>query len=361
MEKMKTLDIVFELYEHYGKVEEIQHYYGLLALYGLVQAAYEKADEVSVERCRGLLDRYPDKINHPYYNFPCYMVGGNASAWACMKGIHERSREELVSFAEKTMAGPKEAQGILCMPGGEKEGKIWIDVATAVTPYMLFTGLVCGKEEYIDFAADQCFKMYETLLDSSCSLLHQCRGFREDCSLFSEDHWSRGNGWGYLALAELVQYLPTESVHRVKAEQYYQDLSKALLPYQTKKGLWCQEITEISSWEESSGTALLLYGIGVGLRAGLLEKEPYENVFLKGMNGLLQYGMNRDFSTELSCPGCLCPGEGADKGTIKAYITEKQPIKDEHHSFGAFMLALVEAHRNGYAEVDWKGRKLWKA
>lgn len=355
---MKTLDIVYNLYKHYGQIEEIRHYYGLLAIYGLVQASYEKAEEAELEQCRTVLDRYPDGVRHPHYNFQCYRVGGNASAWARMKGIHHRPLEELEFYAEQTMAGAKDARGILCMPGCEKDGLIWIDTAAAVTPYMLFTGLACGKKEYIDFAARQCFQMYETLLDTSCGLLHQCRGFREDKSLCSEDYWSRGNGWGYMALTELVQYLPGDSVYREKAERYYLDLSAALLPWQTDKGLWRQEMTEPSSWEESSGTGLLLYGIGVGLRIGLLEKGRYEKVFLKGINGLLQYGMNNDFSTEMSCPGCLCPGEGAQKGTRQAYITELHPAKDEHHSFGAFMLALVEAHRNGFTEADWKERRL---
>ena len=57
-----------------------------------------------------------------------------------------------------------------------------------------------------------------------------------------------------------------DSVHRAKAEEYYKDLSEAILSYQTEKGLWRQEMTESASWEESSGTALLLYGMGMGLR-----------------------------------------------------------------------------------------------
>lgn len=344
---MNTLDTAFGLYRHYEEVEEITHYYGLLAIYGFAQAALEKKDEECLEQCRRILDRYPDKVRHPHYNFPCYRVGGNASAWASMKGIHDRDPEELASFARQTMAGSKDAQGILCMPGCEKDGLIWIDTAAAVTPFMLFAGLVCREESYIDFAAEQCFGMYEALLDPACGLLHQCRGFRPDPGLITEDHWSRGNGWGYLALTELVQYLPKDSVHRKKAEQYYKDLSAALLPWQSERGFFRQEITESASWEESSGTGLLLYGIGVGLRTGLLEKEVYENVFYKGINGLLEYGINPDFSTEMSCPGCLCPGEGKKKGTMEAYMALR-PARDEHHSFGAFMLALVEAYRNGF-------------
>lgn len=345
---MDTLDLALRFYERYQQVEEINNYYGLLANYGLVQVCNEKADAALLDECRKLLLRYPDEVVHPYYNFSCYRLGGNASAWADMKGIQKRRPGELEAYAESTMAGPKEKGGLLCMPGRKEEGWIWIDTLTAITPFMLFAGISCRNQSYIDFAADQCFGMYEALLDLACGLLHQCRGFLPE-GRCSEDHWSRGNGWGYLALAELVQYLPVDSVHREKAERYYRELSAALVPYQSERGLWRQEITAEHAWEESSGTALILYGMGIGLRLGILERDTYGNVFTKGLQGLLKYGANQDFSTELSCPGCLCPGDGS----IRAYITEKQPHKDEHHSFGAIMLALVEAYRNGITQINW--------
>jgi unsaturated rhamnogalacturonyl hydrolase len=53
----------------------------------------------------------------------------------------------------------------------------------------------------------------------------------------------------------------------------------------------------------------------------------------------------------MSCPGCLCPGEGDRKGTIDAYINDKQPTRDEPHSYGCIMLAMVEAHRNGIEDI----------
>ena len=345
---MKTLELALNFYRRYAQVEEINNYYGLLANYALVQVCHEMDDEVLLQSCRELLLCYPDGVQHPYYNFSCYRLGGNAAAWADMMGIQKRRPGELKAFADSTMAGPKEKGGLLCMPGREKEGWIWIDTLTAITPFMLFTGLSLGEEAYIDFAAKQCFGMYEALLDHSCGLLHQCRGFLPNGKC-SEDHWSRGNGWGYLALAELVQYLPSDSRHREKAERYFRDLSTALLPWQSERGLWRQEITWESAWEESSGTALILYGMGIGLRIGCLNPDVYMPVFRKGLEGLVKYVANPDFSTELSCPGCLCPGDGS----IHAYVTDKQPQKDEHHSYGAFMLALVEAHRNGITDIPW--------
>jgi unsaturated rhamnogalacturonyl hydrolase len=122
-------------------------------------------------------------------------------------------------------------------------------------------------------------------------------------------------------------------------------LSAALLPHQSPRGLWRQEIPLSMAWEESSATGLILYGYGVGLRMGLLDSATYRPVFEKGMAGLREHCINDDFSTELCCPGCLCPGEGERKGTVAAYVEDKQPVRDDGHSFGPLMLALCESAR----------------
>ncbi|MBS6644871.1 MAG: glycoside hydrolase family 88 protein [Clostridiaceae bacterium] len=349
---MRTVDIARNLYIRYGQVEEINDYYGLLAIFGLCQTAYESQEEDLLEQCRTILSRFPDEVRHPHYNFVSYRCGGNAQAWSMMMGLVTENKDLLKKYAEETMKGCTDSQGILSMPGSFEKEQIWIDVVTAVSPFMLYAGLVCQEERYIDFAAEQCFKMYEVFMDQTAGLLHQSRGFREDISLFSEDHWSRGNGWGYTGLAELIKYLPEDSRHREKAERYFLEMTDNIISYQTEHGLWRQEMTEPLSWEETSGSALFVYGIGAGIRLGYLDQEKYILAFQKGLAGLLKYGINEDFSTELSCPGCLCPGEGKNKGTIQAYITEKLPVKNEHHSFGAFILAFVEAHRNGIIEME---------
>lgn len=354
---MKTLDIAFNLFRHYAKTEEINNYYGLLAIYGLTQAVCESGDEIAAELCKTILNRYPDQVTHPCYNFVCYRAGGNGKAWAIMKGMIPDSGEMLKPYADQTLRAAADSEGILCMPGMEEQGAIWIDTAAAVVPFMLFAGIRYQDDCYINFAAEQGIRMYETLLDRSCGLLHQCRGFLPDKERFSGDHWSRGNGWGYLALAELVTYLPADSKYRERALNCYLDMTASLLPFQTEKGLWRQEIPEPLSWEESSGSALILYGLGAGIRQGLFADGREKECFEKGINGLLTWCVNADFSTERSCPGCLCPGEGEKKGTVQAYITEKLPVHDEHHSFGAIMLALTEAYRNGMKEFSWSGKR----
>jgi unsaturated rhamnogalacturonyl hydrolase len=351
---MNTLKISEKLFERYESTQRVYHYYGLVALYALAQTATESNDNSVLKKCIEMLSLYPDNFDHPNYNFESYRIGGNGKLWLAYKGYFENEHENIRIYAEKTMAGAKESDGILCAPWCPPEKEtVFVDVITAVTPFMLYAGLILNEEKYIDFAAEQCFKIYDVLLDKTCGLLHQARGFMENKELVSSDHWSRGNGWGYLGLADLVAYLPADSKHRAKAEKYFKDMSEAFLKYQTDKGVWRQEITAPYSWIEASGTGLITYGIGVGLRCGLLEKGKYQVPFENAINGILKLFINDDFSTKMTCCSCLCPGQGEGKGSINAYLTEVYPEKDEPHSYGPLMLAFVEAYRNGIINIDF--------
>ena len=347
---MNSLYISEKLYDHYESKEEVKHYYGLLANYALVLTAETKNDVQLMERCRKILNRYPDEIEHPKYNFPNYRIGGIGKAYAFMKGYMPEAKEQIREYAEEMMTAARDSKGIMCQPYEPEKEFIWIDVATAVTPYLLFAGVALAEQKYIDEAAKQTFLMYEEFLNPENGLLHQSKNFNGS-GKYSEDHWSRGNGWGYIALTELVQHLPKNSKHREKAERYFKDLSAALLPHQSDRGLWRQEIPFEYSYEETSGTGMFVYGYGVGLRMGLLDRKVYFQAFQKGVEGLNKVSINADFSTENSCPGCLCPGVGEEKGTVKAYVTLKLPHRDEPHSFAPLMFAMVEAYKNGIEDI----------
>ena len=357
MSIINGIDLIGKLLERYENQHgRVDNYFGLLAYFGYAQAAVAGENAAYLKKCKEYLAQYPDNYPHPHYNFESYRVGGNAKAWLVFKGLAPEWEEEIREYAEITLNAPVDKNGILCSPFDKTRTRIWIDTISGITPFMLYAGLMFNEERYIDFAAEQCFKMYEVFLDETCGLVHQARGFMPNPRRMSHDHWSRGNGWCMIGLAELVRYLPADSKHREKAEEYFEDFVDSLLSYQTDRGLWRQEIIEPLSWEESSGTALLLYGMGIGIRKGLLEKDIYKDVFEKGIRALGIYCLTDDFATYRSCPGCRCPGEGADKGTVKAYITLKLPQKDEVHSYGCMMLAFAEAYCNGITEIEIEGK-----
>ena len=239
-----------------------------------------------MEKCKAYLNLYPNNFPHPQYNFESYRVGGNGKAWMFFKNLIPEAEADLRKYAELTLHGPTDENGILCHPHSTEVHKIWIDVVACTTPFMLYLGLTLNEDKYIDFAAEQCFKMYNVFMDSTCGLLHQAKGFLPNSQRISADHRGRSNGWGYLGLSELVRHLPKDSKHRAKAEPYYTEHTNAMLEYQADCGLWRQEIPEEFSRYESSGSGLILYGLGIGIRKGILANDRYKKAFEKGFTHL---------------------------------------------------------------------------
>ncbi|MBQ3865368.1 MAG: glycoside hydrolase family 88 protein [Clostridia bacterium] len=349
---MEPIKIAKGLFDHYESIEKIEGYYGLLALYALMKIGVEAGDEEAARRAAGLLADYPDRVEHPHYNFINYKDGGNGKAYAVYHGYCRDQKELLRTFAEETLKAPMDKEGISCRLSKTGVVRTWIDIAMAVTPFMLYAGLALKEDRYVDFAAEQTFKMIDRFLDPETGLMHQGKGFMLDPEAISEDHWGRGNGWAVVALASLAEDLPQNSPHRPRAERDFVSLCRAFLPWQNHKNVWRQELTMEASWDESSGTALILYGFGVGLRLGLLDADTFRAPFEKGLAAMTDLFINPDFSTNMCCKGCLCPGTTPErKGRMIAYVTDVYPETDEHHSFGALMLALLEARRNGVDDL----------
>ena len=359
--KMEPLEISKKLFERYEKVfGNVENYFGLLALYALARVADEDGDAKAMQRCIEEMEKYPDRIVHPYYNYENFRVGGACSSWLAMKGLMDGKKEILREYAEKTLSAVTDGEGIVCRPDRYPERfQTWIDSIYSVCPFMLYCGIMFEEERYIDFAVSQCVKMYGRFTDRSCGLLHQTKGFMKDPEEISGDHWGRGNGWGYFGLTEFLRCLPKESRHYETIKELYLRHTEALIKYQTPKGMWGQEIACEYSWEESSGTALILYGMGEGILNGILDRDKYLPIFDRGINALTRCAVREDFMTLFCCYGCVCPGGAEGKGSPKSYIKEIPPMPDDPHSFGPFMLALLSAHKLGYTSLEMNNPKYY--
>jgi unsaturated rhamnogalacturonyl hydrolase len=344
------LKTAFNIYKHYRSVyPEVKHYYGIIANYGLgLLAQMEGKESEPAHLLKEVLESFPDRISHPKYNFPSYHIGGIAKARAVYSGIidNEIFRNQIREYAEEMLTAQRNTDGIMSMPSPDKSELVWIDVATAVTPFLLYAGHIFNEPRYIDEAVFQTLAMYDLFLDPDCGLLHQSKNFKGKDKL-SEDHWSRGNGWGIFPLAELCAHLPDSHPEKSRCESYYKAHIDSLINFQSENGMWRQEITVkelngLVSYEETSGTGLILYSIGVGIKNGILNDDKYIQSLRRGIEGLLKVSVSEDYSILNSCPGCLCPGDGS----IKAYLSHKPPFIDEPHGAGPVIMALASAAEN---------------
>lgn len=347
------LDICVDLYDHYEDLVEVKGYYGLLGIYALARTAEAAGDEDLWSRVGRTLQRFPDRVEHPHYNFQSYRIGGIAQALMVRNGRMPERADLVREYAEELMSAPRDADGIL-IKVDEPHDRIWIDQAMTTTPFLLHAGVAFEEPRYLDEAIHQSVALYDALVDPTNGLLHQCRGFVAP-GVRSTDHWCRGNGRGHFALAELVRDLPTEHPRRSEVVDRFRALSEALLVHQSENGLWRQEIPMVGAWEESSGSGLIAYGFGVGLADGILERERWGEPLIRALGGLGRRAINADGSTELSCPATLCPGEGELKGTPEAYVELRAPVHDEPHGFAPLMLALTRATDVSVDRVELRG------
>jgi unsaturated rhamnogalacturonyl hydrolase len=343
-----ALAIAHRAYRKHKALHPLAPYTGILSLHAMARLALCAQDERLLEECRADLRPFARgecdwALSHA--NFTNYTCGGYATAFLYWQGAFPEAEHAVRHYAEDTVRrAPRDPQGLFCHPGDPGRDKIWIDIAYAVSPFLLFAGLALGEERYVAEAFRQTEGLYAILRDPENGLLHQCRGFVAP-GVLSEDHWSRGNGWCLLALAEFVQYLPETDPRRPEAERLFGDLLGACLGYQDAEGLWHQELTDPTSYVETSGTGLILYATGVGLARGLAIAGA-EEAFQRGLRGYLGY-IGEDGSVFHTCRGCLCPG----RGTVLDYKA-RAPVRNDPHAFGPVILAYGQALRLGLRSLE---------
>lgn len=321
-------------------------YTGILTLHGMARLAVNSGNVDLLNEIRSVLLPYVNGERDFFVNFPNYLCGGNGTAWLFYKGHLPEAAERVRHYADQIMnEAPRNPDGILCHPNIPGKSSIFIDVSFAITPFLLYAGLALNDDSYIEEAFQQTAKMTRSFRDEKTGLLFQSRNVNSPGHR-SDDHWSRGNGWGAFSLAELAVHLPESHPRKGEAVSLYRNHLSACANFQNENGLWHQEMTDAKqSYVETSGSGLMLYALGLGLEAGLVEAA--ERVRLeKGLKGMLDY-ITDDTDIFHTCRGCLSPGKGT-----KLDYRAQPPVRNDSHAFGPVVFAYGQAHAIGIETIS---------
>ncbi|TDH28738.1 DUF4861 domain-containing protein [Segetibacter sp. 3557_3] len=342
---VSTLDITNSVFEKGLQHTDIDFYAGTLMMHGISEFAVLQGNDELLARVVGLYEKFGTGEIKAKGNFISYEAGGSGAAYLAYKSASNKLDEQVSIAADKMMRKQKRSpEGLMtAMSANNELHQVFIDMAFAVTPYLLYSGLKLGNQEYIDFAAFETLGLFKILKDEKTGLLHQARGYNGLGNL-TEDNWSRGNGWGAFALAILVRDLPGNHPKRTEVEALAKQFFNAVFKFQNKEGLWHQEISDPTSYVETSGSGLLLYGQGIMLEQGLIDNE-YMQHFKRGLQSLTSY-IGSDGSVSHSCFSCLCPG----KGTKQDY-TSHPWVYNDPHAFGPVVLAFAQAAKMGITNI----------
>lgn len=329
------------------RFEEIEDYKGLTYFQGLTEASLVSGDPSLLERTLAIADAFAAGTYTGRGSFISYRCGGNAVPMLVRGGYSQYAGMATDCAAQMWESQKRNRDGLMVPPWPTVDAKnpLFVDCALGVTPFLLWQGLTEGRQDYIDFAARELLEIYDTFLDPSTGLLHQARA----CEALPEgemtrDNWSRGNGWAALCfgifLRDLPRNYPAYKELRERAKAYFQ----AILKYQDTDGLWHQEMSWPDSYQEISGSALLLYGLGAAVETGVLPKSRLK-AFRRGLAGLMDY-IAEDGTVGNTCLGCISPKDGSKE----AYASHPY-YTNEPHAFGPVLLCLAQALRLGITET----------
>ena len=220
----------------------------------------------------------------------------------------------------------------------------WADALYMVMPVMTKMYLLTGDEAYLD-------KMYANWKYANSIMYDKETGlyFRDGKYVYpkhttrtaKKDFWARGDGWVIAAFAKVLKDFDTakkqgkkvKGKYRKEIAETYKQLAKALVNCQQQEGYWTRSILdpEQAPGYETSGTALMCYGLFWGINNGYLPK-TYIQAAQKAWKYLFTVALQPDNTIGYVQPigEKAIPGQVVDKKSTSNFGT------------GAFLLAASE-------------------
>lgn len=222
------------------------------------------------------------------------------------------------------------------------ENTIWADDLFMAVSFLCRMGKMTGDVKYFDDAANQVLNYTKYLWHPGKQIYYHC--YHTDTKELGVAHWSRANGWMLMAQADLLTMLPKDHPKRAALIENFKQQVSGVCRYQGKNGLWHQLLDKPDSYEETTGTAMFVFGIARGVREGWIHPD-FIYVAEQGLKGLM---------TKLSDAGDvtdICVGTGIMPSL--AYYYNRPVQKNAPMGEGPVIRALVEMSKTKkYSEIS---------
>jgi unsaturated rhamnogalacturonyl hydrolase len=164
---------------------------------------------------------------------------------------------------------------------------VWDDTLISVIPFYLALSELPGRAAALETAVEQVLIHAQLLQNPTTGLYHHAWDATNGRYLGAV-YWCRGNSWPMVAAAELLAALPADHPQRAAVLTSFQRQAAALALHQLPSGLWPTVVTRPDFYAESSGSAMIAYGLLRGVRAGWLDAAQFGPVAQRARFGLWQ-------------------------------------------------------------------------
>jgi rhamnogalacturonyl hydrolase YesR len=215
---------------------------------------------------------------------------------------------------------------------------MWADDMYMSIPFLCRCYESRGDEKYLYDAVKQVKNIFKYLYMPELQIMSHI--YDTHYQVQTKVPWGRGNGWVLFSVSELLAVLPDGFPEKDKILSIFRKLCSGYLKLQGEEGMWHQVLTFPDSYQETSCTAMFIYGFARGVRYGWLpEKAEYAKAAAKGWEALCSMAI--DWKGNIYG---VCRGSGYSFSK-EYYARDLGWNLNDTHGTGIVLLAGIEVEK----------------
>ncbi len=231
--------------------------------------------------------------------------------------------------------------------------QVWLDGLYMGTPFMAQYAATFNKPELMDDAINQFIVCAGHTYDEETGLYYhgwdesRNQQWADKTTGQSPNFWGRSMGWWFMALVDVLDFIPEDYPQRSELANMVQGLVETLPKYQDETGLWYQVLDQgerEGNYLEASVSSMFMYSIAKAVNKGYVDKK-YRKIALKAYNGLMKNLIieNKDATLTLTqcCAVAGLGGKPYRDGSYEYYINERIRENDSKAT-GPFIMGCLE-------------------
>ncbi|MGO1244870.1 MAG: glycoside hydrolase family 88/105 protein [Sphingobacterium sp.] len=231
--------------------------------------------------------------------------------------------------------------------------QIWLDGLYMGDPFVAAYGKFVGDDTYYDDVINQFIVTAKHTYDKKTGLYYH--GWDESKNQRwankqtgqSPNFWGRSNGWWFMALVDVLDFIPESYPKRDSLLQIINDLAETLPRYQDSDGLWSQVLDQPGrerNYQEASVSSMFMYSYAKAVNKGYIDKK-YRAVAEKTLAGIQKKLLKTESDGTLTLIQCnAVSGLGGNPyrdGSYDYYVGERVRENDGKAT-GPFIMGLLE-------------------